>query len=132
MTAHVVYEALDATAPATLSELMVSTIIRTQIGFQGLLLSDDLSMQALEGPFDRRARQCRIAGCDIALHCNGDMEEMIQVVEGAGHMDDAGLNRVEAGRAMLGTLADFDREAARARVAALLEGRADFGRSADP
>lgn len=131
MTAHVVYEALDATAPATLSELMVSTIIRTQIGFQGLLLSDDLSMQALEGPFDRRARQCRIAGCDIALHCNGDMEEMIQVVEGAGHMDDAGLNRVEAGRAMLGTLADFDREAARARVAALLEGRADFGRSAD-
>lgn len=130
MTAHVVYEALDATAPATLSELMVSTVIRTQIGFPGLLLSDDLSMQALEGPFDRRARQCRIAGCDIALHCNGAMEEMIQVVEGAGLMDDAGSNRVDSGRAMLGTLADFDRKAARARVAALLDGRADFARDA--
>ncbi len=130
MTAHVVYDALDATAPATLSELMVSTIIRTQIGFQGLLLSDDLSMQALDGPFDRRARQCRIAGCDIALHCNGAMEEMIQVAMGAGLMDDAGSRRVEAGRAMLGTLTDFDREAALARVAALLEGRADIGRSA--
>ena len=130
MTAHVVYDALDATAPATLSELMVSTIIRTQIGFQGLLLSDDLSMQALDGPFDRRARQCRIAGCDIALHCNGVMEEMIQVVEGAGLMDDAGSRRVEAGRAMLGTLADFDREAALARLAVLLQGRADIGRSA--
>ena len=128
MTAHVVYEALDATAPATLSELMVSTIIRTQIGFQGLLLSDDLSMQALDGPLERRARQCRIAGCDIALHCNGDMEEMIQVVEGAGLMDDTGSKRVDSGRAMLGTLADFDREAAHARVAALLEGRADVGR----
>ena len=128
MTAHVVYEALDATAPATLSELMVSTIIRTQIGFQGLLLSDDLSMQALDGPLERRARQCRIAGCDIALHCNGDMEEMIQIVEGAGLMDDAGSKRVDSGRAMLGTLADFDREAAHALVAALLEGRADVGR----
>ena len=128
MTAHVIYAALDATAPATLSELMVSTIIRTQIGFQGLLLSDDLSMQALEGPLERRARQCRIAGCDIALHCNGVMEEMIQVVDGAGQMNDAGLKRVEAGRAMLGTLDDFDREAARARVAALLERRADAGR----
>ncbi len=130
MTAHVVYEALDATAPATLSELMVSTIIRTQIGFRGLLLSDDLSMQALEGPFDRRARQCRIAGCDIALHCNGVVEEMIQVVEGAGLMDDTGSNRVEAGRAMLGTLADFDREAALAGVAALLGDRADFRQGA--
>ncbi len=130
MTAHVVYEALDATAPATLSELMVSTIIRTQIGFRGLLLSDDLSMHALEGPFERRARQCRIAGCDIALHCNGAMEEMIQVVEGAGLMDDAGSNRVDSGRAMLGTLADFDREEARARVAVLLDGRADIGRDA--
>jgi len=130
MTAHVVYEALDATAPATLSELMVSTVIRTQIGFPGLLLSDDLSMHALEGPFDRRARQCRIAGCDIALHCNGAMEEMIQVAEGAGLMDDAGSNRVDSGRAMLGTLADFDRKAARARVAALLDGRADIARDA--
>lgn len=130
MTAHVVYSALDATAPATLSELMVSTIIRTQIGFPGLLLSDDLSMQALDGPFERRARQCRIAGCDIALHCNGDMEEMKQVVEGAGLMDDAGANRVAAGRAMLGRPADFDREAAHARLAALLAGRADIGRSA--
>ena len=130
MTAHVVYEALDATAPATLSELMVSTVIRTQIGFPGLLLSDDLSMHALEGRFDRRARQCRIAGCDIALHCNGAMEEMIQVAEGAGLMDDAGSNRVDSGRAMLGTLADFDRKAARARVAALLDGRADIARDA--
>ncbi len=128
MTAHAVYKALDATAPATLSELMVSTVIRTQIGFQGLLLSDDLSMQALEGSLERRARQCRIAGCDIALHCNGVMEEMIQIVDGAGRMNDAGLKRVEAGRAMLGTQDDFDRDAARACVTALLDRRADTGR----
>ena len=130
MTGHVVYTALDATAPATLSELMIGTIIRTQIGFRGLLLSDDLSMQALDGPLDRRARQCRIAGCDIALHCNGDAGEMKQVVEGAGMLDDAGWTRVEAGRAMLGAPADFDRAAARARLATLLEGRADIGRGA--
>lgn len=123
MTAHVVFTAIDASAPATLSPTMINNVIREQIGFDGLLLSDDMSMKALDGPLDQRARQARQAGCDIALHCNGDMKEMIQVSDGAGVMDDAGMRRVASGRAMMGSLQDFDRDAALHRLAQLLERR---------
>jgi len=130
MTAHVVYSAIDPSGPATLSATMVDTVIRGHIGFQGLLLSDDLSMAALSGTLAARAHQCRAAGCDIALHCNGDMEEMIQVADGAGAMDEAGRKRVAAGRDMLGTLEDFDRAGALARLSDLLKGRFDIGQGA--
>jgi len=75
MTAHVVYTAIDPTTCATLSARVVTEIIRTLIGFDGLLLSDDLSMKALQGPFVERTRALFAAGVDIALHCNGDLEE---------------------------------------------------------
>lgn len=93
MTAHVVYEALDATQPATTSAGVIETVIRRQIGFRGVLLSDDLSMKALSGDFADRARACLEAGCDVALHCNGDMDEMVQVARGAFPMTRASWAR---------------------------------------
>lgn len=78
MTAHVIYEAIDPRRCATLSRVAVD-VIRGDIGFDGLLMTDDLSMQALSGPLGGRAREALSAGCDIALHCNGDMAEMAAI-----------------------------------------------------
>ena len=95
MTAHLVYEAIDPGLPATLSPAMIG-LIRDEIGFQGVLMTDDLSMNALPGPVDERAARARAAGCDIALHCNGDLAEMRAVVRAAGPLSDAGAARVAA------------------------------------
>jgi beta-N-acetylhexosaminidase len=76
MTAHVVYEALDAKNPATTSPFVIEEIIRGHIGFDGLLMSDDVSMRALSGDFGDRTVAILAAGCDVVLHCNGLMEEM--------------------------------------------------------
>ena len=76
MTAHVVYSGFDAHNPATLSKKMVGDIIRGWLGFDGLLMSDDLSMQALSGDFSGRTQSAFAAGCDVVLHCNGSMAEM--------------------------------------------------------
>jgi len=95
MTAHLVYEAIDPDLPATLSPAMIS-LIRDEIGFQGVLMTDDLSMNALPGPVEERAARARAAGCDIALHCNGDLAEMRAVVRAAGPLSDAGAARVAA------------------------------------
>jgi len=83
MTAHVVYTALDADAPATTSPSVIADVIRTDFGFDGVLVSDDIGMQALSGGFDDRARASLSAGCDVALHCSGDMAEMVAAAEGA-------------------------------------------------
>lgn len=79
MTAHVVYEAIDASAPATISATVVREVIRDYIGFDGLLMTDDLSMKALSGTFADRTKAAFAAGCDMALHCNGDMAEMREI-----------------------------------------------------
>ncbi len=84
MTAHVVYRAIDSSRPATTSKSVIHDIIRGEIGFRGLLMSDDLGMKALTGPFDARAAAALDAGCDIVLHCEGVMEEMEAVAKGAG------------------------------------------------
>ena len=102
MTAHIVYEALDKTLPATLSAKVISEIIRGEIGFDGLLLSDDLSMKALRGTLAELARESVAAGCDIALHCNGKMEEMVQVAAGAPPLSKVGLERYTRGRRQVG------------------------------
>lgn len=81
MTAHIVYQALDAHHPVTLSESVIY-YIREHIGFSGVLISDDLSMKALKGNLDELARQALAAGCDLVLHCNGKMDEMELVVKG--------------------------------------------------
>lgn len=76
MTAHIVYQALDERAPATFSKRIISEIVRTEIGFGGLLLSDDINMNALEGDLPSRALKALASGCDIVLHCSGKLEEM--------------------------------------------------------
>ena len=79
MTAHVVYAAIDPGSPATVSRKVVQEIIRGHIGFDGLLMTDDLSMKALSGGFRARAEASLAAGCDIVLHCNGRLEEMTEI-----------------------------------------------------
>ena len=79
MTAHVRYLALDAARPATLSSTVLGEFVRDRIGFAGLLFTDDLSMQALPGSIEDRAEAAIAAGCDVALHCNGDLGEMERV-----------------------------------------------------
>ena len=79
MTAHVVYDAIDPQRPATTSPKVIRDVIRGEIGFDGLLMSDDLSMKALDGPLALRAKAALFAGCDMVLHCNGDMDEMKDV-----------------------------------------------------
>ncbi|PHS78860.1 MAG: beta-N-acetylhexosaminidase [Rhodospirillaceae bacterium] len=116
MTAHVIYKVLDNTAPATTSAYVIENIIRQQIGFKGLLLSDDLSMKALSGQLEDRANDCLKAGCDVALHCNGDLSEMVQVAQGAKVMTADAYSRYKLGEdRRLGTKQDFERAPARAR-----------------
>lgn len=79
MTAHIVYEAIDAAEPATQSPIVINKVIRGAIGFEGLLMTDDLSMQALSGSVAERAAAALAAGCDLVLHCNGQMGEMQQI-----------------------------------------------------
>jgi beta-N-acetylhexosaminidase len=84
MTAHIVYDAVDPDAPATLSPTAIR-LIREQLGFTGLLMTDDLSMGALPGSIADRARGAIAAGCDLILHCNGKRGEMEDVLGEAGH-----------------------------------------------
>jgi len=86
MTAHVVYEAIDPTQPATTSPVMMK-LIRKEIGFDGLIMTDDISMGALSGTVAERSSAARAAGCDIVLHCNGVAREMKAVAAAAGRMD---------------------------------------------
>jgi beta-N-acetylhexosaminidase len=105
MTAHLVYTVWDAERPGSLSPKVIGEIIRERIGFDGWLMSDDLGMHALSGGFDERTRGVLAAGCDVGLHCSGDMAEMIAVAEGASEMTPKSLERLE--RAMA-TVADVD------------------------
>jgi len=95
MTAHIVYSAIDPVQPATLSSTVISEIIRRTLNFDGLLLSDDLGMKALEGGFTDRAEQALAAGCDVVLHCSGVLEEMRDVAAGAGPLKGLSLERLE-------------------------------------
>ncbi len=120
MTAHVLYTALDGSAPATTSRPIVEDVIRGHIGFTGALMSDDLSMKALAGSFEVRARECRAAGCDIALHCNGDPGEMAAVAEGAGALEGVSLARYRAALKWRMPPQKLDSAKALARLATLL------------
>jgi len=95
ITAHVVYSAWDSERPATLSPIVIEAVIRGRIGFDGLLLSDDLGMSALSGTFAERARGALAAGCDIALHCSGRMDEMEAVASAVGEMSGKARERLE-------------------------------------
>lgn len=99
MTAHVVYEALDPVFPATLSREALQNVVRGEIGFDGLLMTDDLSMKALEGRFFERAARAFGAGVDLALHCNGDLAEAGAVAHASPVLAGLSLARVERARA---------------------------------
>jgi beta-N-acetylhexosaminidase len=120
MTAHVVYEAFDPGRPATTSFRMVQDVIRRDIGFEHLLMSDDLSMAALEGPLAARASAALSAGCDIALHCNGKLDEMKDVAREAPPLSGRNRERCDAALARLRAPAALDVEEAEKRLAAML------------
>lgn len=125
MTAHILYTALDADKPASLSAAIIGQVIRAGIGFDGLLVSDDVSMKALRGPIGERCRALFAAGCDMALHCNGDLAEMEEVAAAAPELAGAAKARAEAALARLGEPdGPVDEAAACARLAALLAGAA--------
>ena len=106
MTAHVVYNAWDRERPASLSPVVIRDIIRERIGFDGWLMSDDLGMDALKGDFASRAAGVVAAGCDVALHCSGKMEEMIAVASAVPAMGAEGHDRLS--RALAATRIDVD------------------------
>jgi beta-N-acetylhexosaminidase len=113
MTAHVVFSAIDAAHPATTSATMVREVIRGFIGFQGLLMSDDVSMGALSGSIEERSKAAIAAGCDVVLHCNGTLDEMQDVAASVPTLaGDAGMRAVNA-LAARETPSEFDAIAGR-------------------
>lgn len=124
MTAHVVYELIDPQRPATTSPKVIRDVIRGEIGFDGLLMSDDLSMKALDGALSVRAKSALFAGCDLVLHCNGDLDEMRSVASEVSVLKGPALKRSEHALAHLSAPAPFDPVAAEAHLATLLGGTA--------
>jgi beta-N-acetylhexosaminidase len=120
MTAHIVYQAYDATAPLTLSARAIERVVRGAIGFDGVLLSDDVSMQALAGDVGARAAGALAAGCDVVLHCNGDMAEMREIARTVGPLDARARERLARAAAALPAPAALDTGAVRARLDSLL------------
>ncbi|MFM8754445.1 MAG: beta-N-acetylhexosaminidase [Phenylobacterium sp.] len=121
MTAHVKYPALDPRRPATTSRAVIKAVLRNEFGFSGVIMSDDLSMQALDGGMTRRARQSLSAGCDVVLHCNGDMAEMKSVAAGVQALSGLAARRAEAALARIpGRPEPLDRQDAEHRFDALL------------
>ncbi len=124
MTAHVVYTAIDPKRPATTSKKAMREVIRGAIGFDGLVMSDDLSMKALGGEFADRARLSLAAGCDVVLHCNGDMAEMKAVIAGTKALSGQAARRAKAALGRIAKVPEpFDVEEARARFDAAFEGK---------
>jgi beta-N-acetylhexosaminidase len=128
MTAHVVFSAIDAAQPATTSATMIEQVIRDLIGFQGLLMSDDVSMNALAGSIAERTRAIVAAGCDVVLHCNGNLEEMRAVATETPWLAGRAKQRAEAAlAARAAPQAGFDRAAARAQLDELVGRAGEMG-----
>ena len=121
MTAHVVFSALDSAHPATTSATIIEQVIRGVIGFQGLLMSDDVSMNALAGSIAERTRAIFAAGCDMVLHCNGKLDEMREVAAETPELSGKALERARRALASRRTPQAFDRLAARAELDALID-----------
>ena len=106
MSAHIVFEAWDADSPATLSSKVVDDVIRGQIGFDGLLLTDDIDMQALSGSIPERSERALAAGCDVVLNCWAKLNEMRGIVERCPAMNGKALERLDRVHARMGEPAD--------------------------
>jgi beta-N-acetylhexosaminidase len=126
MTAHVVFSALDPAQPATTSATIIEQVIRGSIGFQGLLMSDDVSMNALAGSIAERTGALISAGCDMVLHCNGNLDEMREVARQTPVLSGKALERAKRALASRKAPQPFDRVAARAELDELV-GRAGVG-----
>ena len=120
MTGHVVYAAIDRDNPATLSRAVIDEVIRGFIGFDGVLVTDDLSMGALAGDFAGRAAAALAAGCDLVLHCNGEPGEMTEVARGATPLSAEAARRLAAAAARPAAPEAVDRAALTARLERLL------------
>ena len=120
MTAHVVFSALDPAQPATTSATIIRQVIRGQIGFQGLLMSDDVSMNALAGSIAERTRAIVNAGCDMILHCNGKLDEMRDVARETPELASEALDRARRALASRTPPQPLDSLAARAELDALV------------
>jgi beta-N-acetylhexosaminidase len=120
MTAHVVFSALDPAQPATTSATIIEQVIRGVIGFQGLLMSDDVSMNALAGSIAERTRAIIGAGCDMVLHCNGKLDEMREVARETPELTGEALKRAKRALASRQPPQAFDRLAARAELDRLI------------
>ncbi|MDZ4393749.1 beta-N-acetylhexosaminidase [Cypionkella sp.] len=118
MTAHIIFSAYDS-LPATQSPAMIKAI-REEIGFAGLLMTDDLNMQALEGSLGQRTARSMAAGCDIALHCKGDLAEMLEVAAAAAAMTEAARSRATAALAQRRPAPSVDIAALKAEFSALM------------
>jgi beta-N-acetylhexosaminidase len=121
MTAHVVFSALDPAQPATTSATMIEQVIRGVIGFQGLLMSDDVSMNALAGSIAQRTQAIVTAGCDMVLHCNGKLDEMRAVARETPLLTGKALERAKRALASRQAPQPFDRGAARAELDELIQ-----------
>jgi beta-N-acetylhexosaminidase len=131
MTAHVVFTSIDRKRPATTSKKAIR-LMREQLGFSGLILSDDLSMQALSGGLDERADAALKAGCDVVLHCNGDMAEMQAVASSVGKLK--GRSRARAETALVRIVRSpepLDASAAHARFHQAMAGRTNAAQGPD-
>jgi len=120
MTAHVVFGAVDAHAPASTSKAVTREVIRVEIGFDGLLMSDDLSMKALCGPMRQRAEAVISAGADLALYCKGDFGEMEQAAAGVPMLEGRSIQRFETSLRILNEPRPFDAAAAEAELVRVL------------
>jgi beta-N-acetylhexosaminidase len=121
MTAHVVFSALDPAQPATTSATIIEQVIRGVIGFQGLLMSDDVSMNALSGSIAERTRAIFAAGCDMVLHCNGKLDEMREVAAATPELSGKALERARRALASRQPPQAFDYQAARVELDGLVE-----------
>ncbi|WOI52432.1 beta-N-acetylhexosaminidase [Parvularcula sp. LCG005] len=121
MTAHIVYDAIDPDRPATLSPPVLE-VIRKDLGFDGLLMTDDLSMKALTGSYRDRAAHSLEAGCDLILHCNGDMDEMRDTANGLSALTSEAERRSDRALKMLINPGVYDVAAAEQEFASLTNG----------
>ena len=119
MTAHVVYTALDADNPATTSRVVLD-VVREELGFKGILLSDDLTMKALSGSYAQRVERSMAAGCDVVLLCNAAMDVRREVAEAAPVVNERVTVAMEKHRAIVGSAKALGFAEANARVEALL------------
>lgn len=122
MTAHVVYAAIDPDHPATTSSIMINDVIRDAIGFEGALMTDDIAMGALSGSIAQRTRAALAAGCDLILHCNGNLKQMQQVASNARDLEGAAAERASAALRARQQPAETDPTAAWTEFARMMDG----------